>query len=158
MFDVNEVVGELQGLREEGYLSDALLRRAVRSIFSSEERFDWVGIYLLRSEDNALWLHNYLGDPTPHATIPVGEGVCGMAVANNENINVPDVTQNDNYLSCSPKVKSEMVVLIRGNDQIFGQIDIDSHQDAAFTDEDLAALEEVAGKLAEQMVQELTPS
>ena len=157
MFDVNEVVGELQGLREEGYLSDALLRRAVRSIFSSEERFDWVGIYLLRSEENVLWLHNYLGDPTPHATIPVGEGVCGMAVANNENINVPDVTQNDNYLSCSPKVKSVMVVLIRGNDQIFGQIDIDSHQDAAFTDEDLAALEEVAGKLAEQMVQELTP-
>ena len=49
-----------------------------------------------------------------------------------------------------------MVVLIRGNDQIFGQIDIDSHQDAAFTDEDLAALEEVAEKLAEQMVQELT--
>ena len=157
MFDVNEVVGELQVLREEGYLSDALLRLAVRSIFSSEERFDWVGVYLLRSEDNVLWLHNYLGDPTPHATIPVGEGVCGMAVANNENINVPDVTQNDNYLSCSPKVKSEMVVLIRGNDQIFGQIDIDSHQDAAFTDEDLAALEEVAGKLAEQMVQELTP-
>ena len=157
MFDVNEVVGELQGLREEGYLSDALLRRAVRSIFSSEERFDWVGIYLLRSEENVLWLHNYLGDPTPHATIPVGEGICGMAVANNENINVPDVTQNDNYLSCSPKVKSEMVVLIRGNDQIFGQIDIDSHQDAAFTDEDLAALEEVAGKIAEQMVQELTP-
>ena len=156
MFDVNEVVGELQGLREEGYLSDALLRRAVRSIFSSEERFDWVGIYLLRSEENVLWLHNYLGDPTPHATIPVGEGICGMAVANNENINVPDVTQNDNYLSCSPKVKSEMVVLIRGNDQIFGQIDIDSHQDAAFTDEDLAALEEVAGKLAEQMVQEAT--
>ena len=156
MFDVNEVGGELQGLREEGYLSDALLRRAVRSIFSSEERFDWVGIYLLRSEENVLWLHNYLGDPTPHATIPVGEGVCGMAVANNENINVPDVTQNDNYLSCSPKVKSEMVVLIRGNDQIFGQIDIDSHQDAAFTDEDLAALEEVAEKLAEQMVQELT--
>ena len=156
MFDVNEVVGALQGLREEGYLSDALLRRAVRSIFSSEERFDWVGINLLRSEENVLWLHNYLGDPTPHATIPVGEGVCGMAVANNENINVPDVTQNDNYLSCSPKVKSEMVVLIRGNDQIFGQIDIDSHQDAAFTDEDLAALEEVAEKLAEQMVQELT--
>ena len=156
MFDVNEVVGELQGLREEGYLSDALLRRAVRSIFSSEERFDWVGIYLLRSEENVLWLHNYLGDPTPHATIPVGEGICGMAVANNENINVPDVTQNDNYLSCSPKVKSEMVVLIRGNDQIFGQIDIDSHQDAAFTDEDLAALEEGAEKLAEQMVQELT--
>ena len=88
MFDVNEVVGELQGLREEGYLSDALLRRAVRSIFSSEERFDWVGIYLLRSEENVLWLHNYLGDPTPHATIPVGEGICGMAVANNENINV----------------------------------------------------------------------
>lgn len=156
MFDVNEVVGELQGLREEGYLSDALLRRAVRSIFGSEERFDWVGVYLLRSEDNVLWLHNYLGDPTPHATIPVGEGVCGTAVANEENINVPDVTDNENYLSCNPKVKSEMVVLIRGQGQIFGQIDIDSHQGAAFTEEDLASMEAVAGKLAEQMVAELS--
>jgi len=156
MFDVNQVVDELQGLRDEGYLSDALLRTAVRSIFNLEERFDWVGVYLLRSEDNILWLHNYLGDPTPHATIPVGEGICGMAVANNENVNVPDVTENSNYLSCSPKVKSEMVVLIRSQDQIFGQIDIDSHQGSAFTDEDLVALEEVAAKLAEQMLAELS--
>ena len=154
MFDVNEVVGELQGLKEEGYLSDALLRRAVRSIFGSEERFDWVGVYLLKSEEDQLWLHNYLGDPTPHAKIPVGEGVCGMAVANNENINVPDVSANQNYISCSPKVKSEMVVLIRSQGQIFGQIDIDSHQAAAFTDEDVVAMEEVAGKLAEQMAEE----
>lgn len=154
MFDVNEVVGELQGLKEEGYLSDALLRRAVRSIFGSEERFDWVGVYLLKSEEDQLWLHNYLGDPTAHAKIPVGEGVCGMAVANNENINVPDVSANQNYISCSPKVKSEMVVLIRSQGQIFGQIDIDSHQAAAFTDEDVMAMEEVAGKLAEQMAEE----
>ena len=154
MFDVNEVVGELQGLKEEGYLSDALLRRAVRSIFGSEERFDWVGVYLLKSEEDQLWLHNYLGDPTAHAKISVGEGVCGMAVANNENINVPDVSTNQNYISCSPKVKSEMVVLIRSQGQIFGQIDIDSHQAAAFTDEDVVAMEEVAGKLAEQMAEE----
>ncbi|MEO2158175.1 MAG: GAF domain-containing protein [bacterium] len=156
MFDVKEVVGELQGLKEEGYLSDALLRRAVRSIFSSEERFDWVGVYLLKPEDDLLWLHNYLGDPTTHATIPVGEGVCGMAVANNENINVPDVSEHQNYISCSPKVKSEMVVLIRSQGQIFGQIDVDSHQAAAFTDEDVVAMEAVAGKLAEQMVEEVS--
>ena len=56
MFDVNEVVGELQGLREEGYLSDALLRRAVRSIFGSEDRFDWVGVYVWGlSNDDYSW-------------------------------------------------------------------------------------------------------
>jgi L-methionine (R)-S-oxide reductase len=154
MFDVNEVVGELQGLREEGYLSDALLRRAVRSIFGSEERFDWVGVYLLKPEDDILWLHNYLGESTTHATIPVGKGICGMAVANNENINVPDVSENDNYLACSTKVKSEIVVLIRSQGQIFGQLDIDSHQEAAFSEEDVVDLEAVAGKLAEQMMDE----
>ncbi len=148
------LVQELQSLRDDGFLSDALLRHAVRGIKTSDDRCDWVGVYLLNPEENELWLHNYLGKPTTHGRIAVGEGVCGTAVARRENMNVPDVRVIDNYISCDPRVKSEMVVLIRAGDEIFGQIDIDSRTAAAFTEVDNEALEAVADKLAEQLAAE----
>src|SRR5690606_34217444 len=99
MFDSKELVKELQGMRDDGHLSDALLRRAVRRIASSDKRFSWTGVYLLDREANELWLHNYVGSPTEHAKIPVGTGICGTAVAEKQNQNVPDVRKVENYLS-----------------------------------------------------------
>ncbi len=154
MLEVNELVGELQGLRDEGFLSDALLRRAVKGIGEADDRFDWVGAYLLNTEENVLWLHNYVGKPTTHAKIPVGEGICGTAVVTGENVNVPDVSAVDHYIACDPRVKSEMVVLIRAGEDIFGQIDLDSRTAAAFTDDDDTAVQLVADKLAEQLAAE----
>ena len=154
MLEPNDVLNELQDLRENGFLSDALLRRAVKDIAAADDRFDWVGIYLLNAEENVVWLHNYVGKPTPHSKIPVGEGVCGTAVAEGENTNVPDVSAVDHYIVCDRRVKSEMVVLIRASDDIFGLIDIDSRTKEAFTDEDDAAVQLVADKLAEQLAQE----
>jgi GAF domain-containing protein len=154
MLEVNELVGELQGLRDDGFLSDALLRRAVKGIGEADDRFDWVGAYLLNTEENVLWLHNYVGKPTTHAKIPVGEGICGTAVATGENVNVPDVSAVDHYIACDPRVKSEMVVLIRAGEDIFGQIDLDSRTAAAFTDDDDTAVQLVADKLAEQLAAE----
>ena len=113
MFDPSEVIKDIQSMRDDGHLSDALLRRAVRTIAESDSRFDWVGVYLLNAEDEELWLHNYVGSPTDHAKIAVGEGICGTAIAERTNQNVPDVRQVENYLPCSPTVQSEMVVLIR---------------------------------------------
>tara|TARA_Y100000590_G_scaffold470466_1_gene665398 strand:- start:5986 stop:6468 length:483 start_codon:yes stop_codon:yes gene_type:complete len=150
MVKVNTLVNELQNLREEGFLSDALCRHAVRGISLFNDRFDWVGVYILNSEEKVLWLHNYVGKSTSHVRIPVGNGVCGTAVAQAENINVPDVSVLDNYLSCDPKVKSEMVILIQSEGTIFGQIDIDSRTAAAFTDDDNLAVQAVADELAEQ--------
>ncbi len=154
MFEPNDVLKDLQDLRGNGFLSDALLRRAVKDIAASDDRFDWVGVYLVNSEENVVWLHNYVGKPTPHSKIPVGEGVCGNAVAEGKNINVPDVSAVDDYIVCDPRVKSEMVVLIRGDDEVFGLIDIDSRTADAFTDEDSAAVQLVTDKLAEQLTQE----
>jgi L-methionine (R)-S-oxide reductase len=154
MVDAKEVVQELQEMRDNGYLSDGLLRHAVKRIAASDDRFDWVGVYLLRDNNEELWLHNYVGSPTEHSVIKVGEGICGTAVAEGENQNVPDVTKVDNYLACDPDVQSEMVVLIRAGDDIFGQLDLDSEESAAFTDDDESALQLVADKLAEQIMAE----
>lgn len=154
MLEPNDVVKELEDLAGNGFLSDALLRRAVKDIAASDDRFDWVGVYLLDLDENVLWLHNYVGRPTTNPKIPVGEGVCGTAVAEGQNMNVPDVSAVDNYIACDPRVKSELVVLIRGGDDIFGQIDIDSRTASAFTDEDAEAVQTVADKLAEQIAKE----
>jgi GAF domain-containing protein len=152
MVDAGQLIKDLQGMRDEGHLSDALLRKAVRAL-SEDDRFDWVGVYLLGDEDE-LWLHNYVGEPTEHAKIPVGTGVCGRAVQERTNLNIPDVSVEENYLACSPDVQSELVVLIRAGEDIFGQIDLDSEEKAAFTEEDEIALIGVADKLAEQIAAE----
>ena len=55
---------------------------------------------------------------------------------------------------CSPDTQSELVILIRAGDVIFGQIDIDSDEAAAFTEEDEMALISIADKLAEQLAAE----
>jgi L-methionine (R)-S-oxide reductase len=152
MQDAGSIVRELQEMRDDGHLSDALLRKAIRSI-SVDDRFEWTGVYLL-GKDDELWLHNYVGEPTDHAKIPVGTGVCGRAVAERTNLNIPDVTAEENYLECSPDIQSELVILIRAGDDIFGQIDIDSEEKAAFTEDDEVALIGIADKLAEQLAAE----
>ena len=154
MIEAGKLVKDLQTMRDEGHLSDALLRYAVRTIASSDDRFSWVGVYLLNGEGSELWLHNYIGSPTEHAKIPVGTGVCGRAVAEKQNLNIPDVSKEENYLSCNPDVQSEMVILIRAGDDIYGQIDLDSEDAKAFTEEDEMGLQGIADKLAEQLAAE----
>ena len=154
MFDAKELVKELQGMRDDGHLSDALLRRAVRKIAASDKRSSWVGVYLLNKEGTELWLHNYVGSPTEHAKIEVGKGICGTAVAEKKNQLVPDVKKVENYLMCNPDVQSELVVLIRAGDQLFGQIDLDSEDAKAYKAEDETLVQQVADKLAEQLMAE----
>ena len=95
-----------------------------------------------------------MGEPTEHAKIPVGTGICGRAVQERTNLNIPDVTAEEDYLACSPDVQSELVILIRAGDEIYGQIDIDSEEKAAFTEEDEVILIAIADKLAEQLAAE----
>jgi GAF domain-containing protein len=149
-----QMVANLQRMREGGYLSDAIMREAVKQLKAADPRYNFVGVYMLDPEANVLWLHNYAGEPTEHARIAVGHGVCGTAVAEQENQNVADVTKVGNYISCSPRTKSELVVLIRKDAEIFGQIDIDAHELNAFMAEDQKAVEAVADKIAEVIVKE----
>ena len=95
--------------------------------------------------DNVLRLRPFIGAPTEHVFIGVGNGVCGTAVAERRNINVPDVNVT-NYLACSTETRSELVI-IRSGERIHAQIDIDSHG-AAFDDSAVAQVQEIADWLA----------
>ncbi len=149
-----EICQELERSKKEGAGLDKLLARAVELLHNSNPRFDWTGIYEL-FPDNVLRLGHFVGAPTEHVFIGVGQGVCGTAVAEKRNINVPDVSKAPNYLACSAATKSELVVLIRRGDVIFSQIDIDSRQYDAFDLETVQVVEKVADWLANIYVEHL---
>jgi GAF domain-containing protein len=90
-----------------------------------------------------LHLGPYAGDETEHTKIPYGKGICGQVAESHETFMVPDVRAQDNYIACSMKVKSEIVVPIMKAGKFVAQLDIDSHTANAFTDEDRAFLEAV---------------
>jgi len=125
---------------------DEVLRSAVQLLKQEREHYNWVGIYLV--EGDTLILHNYIGKPTEHTRIPIGVGVCGAAVAEGANQIIGDVTKLENYLACSLETRSEIVVLIRNGSDIFGQIDIDSDLENAFSAEDESLLSSVSDLLA----------
>lgn len=154
MIDTTELMKEIQEMREDGYLSDALLRFAARALKEGDERFDWVGAYLFKEKENELWLHNYLGPRTEVAKIPMGEGVAGKAAAEKDHLNVPHVDEMEGYEAPGENTSSELVVVIKAGDELFGVLDFNSMEPEAFGDDDLSAISMVAEKLAEQFVAE----
>lgn len=106
--------------------------------------YNWVGFYIADNTKKELYLGPYVGEPTEHTKIPFGRGICGQAVERKETFIVQDVSKETNYLSCSVKVKSEIVVPVFKGDKVVAEIDIDSHQISPFTKEDQKFLEQIA--------------
>jgi len=128
-----------------------ILAEISKILYEEVGHYDWVGFYLVNPEDeNELLLGPFSGEPTEHVRIPVGRGICGQAVATQSVFVVPDVSLEDNYLSCSPHVRSEIVVPLIEGEEVWGEIDVDSHTPDAFTAEDRHFLEEVAVLLSER--------
>ena len=132
----------------------ALQEGIVEAMARELPHYSWTGFYMLdRNDPETLVLGPFVGDPTPHIRIPVTQGICGAAVAMGKTVIVDDVYSDPRYLSCSIKTKSEIVVPIYAHGKIIGELDIDSHNPAAFTEEDRVFLEETAsivGKYIEQ--------
>ena len=141
------LIERLEALSEGGSSFEQLLETAVHGIHEFDPRFHWTGIYEL-FPDNVLRLGPFLGAPTDHVFIGVGRGVCGTAVAEKRNMNIPDVTRVSNYLACSSDTRSELVILIRSGDTIHAQVDIDSHEIAAFDERAVESVQRIADWLA----------
>ena len=98
--------------------------------------YDWVGFYFSNFNTKTLHLKAFSGDPTEHITIPFGKGICGQVAMTNKNFIVPDVKEENNYISCNINVRSELVVPLFFEGRNIGQIDIDSNKIDAFSKED----------------------
>lgn len=146
VLDGEAVVRALQGAFAHGVDRQGLLELVATRIRAAGSPY--TGVYLYMVHGDELVLEAFAGRSTDHTRIPVGRGICGQAVAERRDINVPDVSQADGYLACSVETRSELVVLIRRHDEILGQIDIDSDVPDGFDAAEEAAVRTVADGLA----------
>lgn len=128
---------------------DEKLQRICQLLSDEVSYYNWVGFYFRNGEKEELILGPYVGAPTDHTVIPFGKGICGQVAVSNKTFVVPDVTKEDNYLSCSIETKSEIVVPIFKNKKNIGQIDIDSHSIDPFTEKDEQLLTYICQKVSE---------
>ena len=123
---------------------DEKLRSICKLLRENFSHFNWVGFYLVDEvKGDELILGPFEGESTEHVRIPFGRGVCGQAAQTKKTFLVQDVSKETNYLACSPKVKSEIVVPILKGGELVGELDIDSYRLFAFTEEDREFLEKV---------------
>jgi GAF domain-containing protein len=146
VLDADAVVRALQGAFARDAGRQELLDLAAARIHAAGAPYTGVYLYMLHGDE--LVLEAFQGRASEHTRIPVGAGICGRAVAERRDINVPDVSQADGYLACSLETRSELVVLIRRHDEILGQVDIDSDATDGFDDAEHAAVKHVADALA----------
>ena len=131
--------------------TEAKLQKICTLLDQEISYFNWTGFYFKNGDKEELILGPYVGAPTDHTIIPYGKGICGQVAVSNETFVVPDVHEQDNYLSCSIDTKAEIVVPIMKDGHNIGQIDIDSHQVDPFTDGDRVMLEWLCGEVAKIM-------
>lgn len=115
---------------------NAKLLKICQLLDAEIDYFNWTGFYFRNGDREELILGPYVGAKTDHTVIPFGRGICGQVAVSGETFVVPDVQQQDNYLSCSVDTKAEIVVPIFKEGKNIGQIDIDSHRINPFTKED----------------------
>ena len=144
---LDKLLAEIDRLVSSGLSRDETLLRVCQLLESSVDYYDWVGFYLVEGEKE-LVLGPFAGEPTEHVRIAFGIGICGQAAQRKETFLIQDVSCETNYLSCSPKVKAEIVVPIFKNGRVVGELDIDSHQLSPFSDEDRDFLEQICRSLS----------
>ena len=111
--------------------------------------FNWVGFYMADPGGaEELILGPFVGASTDHTRIPFGKGICGQVAVSHETFISQDVNAEENYLSCSVDVQSEIVVPIMKGDAFVAQLDIDSHTKNSITPEQRETLEEICELLS----------
>lgn len=105
---------------------------------------NWVGFYML--ENDTLVLGPFQGK-IACVRIPVGRGVCGTAIAQNQVQRIEDVHAFDGHIACDAASNAEIVLPVTVNAQQIGVLDIDSTVFGRFTEEDEAGLRELVEQL-----------
>ena len=106
--------------------------------------FWWVGFYRVQGDE--LVLGPFQG-PVACMRIKKGRGVCGTAWQKAETVVVPDVNLFPGHIACSSESKSEIVVPLIKNNQVFAVLDIDSKDLNTFDEIDRFFLEQIADLL-----------
>jgi len=142
-----EAVGkEVEALATTAGSARDLMAAIVQLLNERMLKYNWVGFYMIDPKDpNYLELGPFVGAMTPHTRIPLNQGICGAAASTGRTIVVDDVHSDPRYLACSLETKSEIVAPVFARGKVVGELDIDSHFPAAFSEDDRRFVEHCAG-------------
>ncbi|KAF1359779.1 GAF domain-like protein [Lizonia empirigonia] len=127
----------------------SLLWHAYHSLPGPSSSINWSGFYFLNPSNPQQLLLGPFHGQVACQTIAFGRGVCGAAAQTKQTQLVPDVEKFPGHIACDGASKSEIVVPIVKGEKVVAIIDIDCAEENGFTEEDQAALEELAALLAE---------
>lgn len=107
-----------------------------------KEAFDffWVGFYL--KKENQLVLNAFQGT-IACTRIDFDKGVCGHCYSSKQTVIVPNVEEFPNHIACSSASKSEIVLPIFKDGEVFGVLDIDSNKLNDFSQIDAEGLQKI---------------
>jgi L-methionine (R)-S-oxide reductase len=116
----------------------------VSAILKEALGFFWIGFYIVKNDQ--LLLGPFQGS-LACTRISKGKGVCGTSWEKGQSIIVPDVEKFEGHIACSSLSKSEIVVPLFSNGEVFGVLDIDSDRLSDFDELDRKYLEKIVNIL-----------
>lgn len=122
----------------------ANLANAAALLFEHLQDVNWAGFY--KMVDGQLVLGPFQGKAA-RVLIPVGQGVCGTAVAENKIQRVANVHNFCGHIACDCASNSEIVIPIHVRGEIWGVLDMDSPVFDRFSEKDQAGLERFVKEL-----------
>lgn len=140
MTNYESVEAQLRALTEDVPYEIANLSNAAALLWQEMKDINWVGFY--KMEEGALVLYPFQGKPAC-IRIPVGRGVCGTAVAEDQVQVVYDVHMFPGHIACDSASNSEIVLPIHVNGEIWGVLDIDSPLVGRFSQKDAQGLQRI---------------
>jgi len=112
------------------------------------DRINWAGFYIMK--DGGLVLGPFQGLPAC-IRIAVGKGVCGTAVAERKTQVVADVDSFPGHIACDSASRSEIVIPIYKNGEVYGVLDVDSPELSRFGELEEKYLSEICANIGNQL-------
>lgn len=125
------------------------LANLTAALKQSFDKISWVGFYLF--DGNKLYLGPFQGK-VACTEIKIGSGVCGTAAHKRETIIVDDVDKFPGHIACDADSRSEIVLPIIKNGELYGVLDLDSNDYNSFDVVDKKFLEEIVNFLSKEII------
>jgi len=130
---------------------DDLFKKALELL---KDRFGYAAcsILLLDRARDELYIKQVTGrnlEESKKLRFRVGiDGIVGWVAKSGELVYAPDVSKDSRYISGDPSIKSEAAFPLKGRDQLFGVLNIESNELYGFDEEDLKTLSSFAGQVS----------
>lgn len=146
----NLVLKQIESLCQGVEENISILSNASALLNQFLKNINWVGFYLYQKESKDLILGPFQGLPAC-TKIKHQQGVCGFCASSKNLVNVDDVNLFPGHIACDSRSKSELVIPIILDFELYGVLDIDSPLESRFTLTDEKYLQEFVNILCKYL-------